>query len=142
MADGGTLNHLPPLALTFVLLINEAPAIGRQHLPARKSLNVLVVDKSYSALALTYAGGRVAGGRVRLDVARVYWHLCQRGAVAWRDGEVSKRQQHAGLHSGARVALLNLAVQLQFRGVSIGLGIVWEGERRRSERQTATPCRR
>lgn len=125
MADPRTLNHLPPLPLTFVLLINEALATGWQHLPARKSVNVLVVDESYSDLALTYAGGRVASGGVRLDVAGVYWHLCQRGAVVGWDGEVSQRQEHAGLHSG--VAVLNLAVQLQFRGVSIRLGIIWEG---------------
>lgn len=89
----------------------------RQYLPATKSVKVLVADKSDLALALTYAGGCVARGWVRLDVTRVYWHLCQRGAVVGRDGEVSQRQQSAGLHSGACVALLNFAVQLQFRGV-------------------------
>lgn len=97
-----------------------------------------------SAVALTYAGGRVAGGRVRLDVAGVHWHLGRRGAVVGRDGEVSERQERAGLHSGARVALLDLAVQLQFRGVSVRLGIIWGGgdgdaqdERRRQRpRQT------
>lgn len=75
---------------------------------------------------LTYAGGRVASGRVRLDVTRVYWHLCHRGAVVRWDGKVSQRQECAGLHSGAQVALLNLAVQLQFRGASIRLGIIWK----------------
>lgn len=117
-------------------------ATGRQYLPARKSVNLL---ESCSAPALTYAGGRVAGGRVRLDVARVYWHLCQRGAVVGWDGEVSQRQVHTGLHSGARVALLDLAVQLQFRGASVRLGIICEGnggaqnERQRTkELQTQT----
>lgn len=78
--------------------------------------------------SLTYAGGRVASGRVRLDVARLHWHLRQRGAVVRRDGEVSQRQERIGLHSGAPVALLNHAVQLQFRGVSKHLGIIWEGD--------------